>query len=77
MSLCIGRKVSDGLDSARVIERVGYGLVSDASSEAELKEARDVLRLAVGLRRMLERMNNHRVDGKPGIGPGARDAQER
>jgi hypothetical protein len=42
--------------AARTIERYAYGLVSEAEGDAEVRSARDVLRLAVGLRRMLERM---------------------
>lgn len=42
--------------SSRYIERIVYGLVSEAEGESEVSEARNVLRLAVGLRRMLERI---------------------
>lgn len=57
--------------SARHIESVAYGLVSDAEGDAEVRSARDVLRLAVGLRRMLERLTTARVAGfRPDNGRG-------
>jgi hypothetical protein len=42
--------------SARYIERVALGMKYRADDPGALREADDVLRLAVGLRRMLERL---------------------
>jgi hypothetical protein len=50
--------------SARYVERVAYGLVSEAEGDAEVRSARDVLRLAVGLRRMLERLTTAQAAGR-------------
>lgn len=49
-------RASVAASHARQAERCVYGLVSDARTEDELRQAQDALRLAVGLRRMLERL---------------------
>jgi hypothetical protein len=41
--------------AVRVVERFAYRAVADAVEDGEVREARKVLRLAVGLRRMLDR----------------------
>jgi len=38
----------------REVERFAYRIVSDASDEVSIEEARSILRLAVGLRRKLD-----------------------
>jgi len=52
--------------ASRYIERVAYGLLSDAEGAAAVREAEDVLRLAKGLRRMLERVTTAREAGAEG-----------
>jgi len=39
----------------RIVERFAYRIVADAVEESEVQGARTVLRLAVGLRRLLDR----------------------
>jgi len=41
--------------AVRIVERFAYRIVADAVEESEVQGARTVLRLAVGLRRLLDR----------------------
>lgn len=52
--------LQESVQKARDIERFSYGLVGNAEEEGELKQARQVMRQAVGLRRMLEAWNGRR-----------------
>lgn len=59
--------------AARYVERMSYGLLSEATGVAEVREAEDVLRLAKGLRRMLERVTTARVAGADGAPPARKE----
>lgn len=52
--LTSGTRLDDARQHAREVERFTYRLVGNAETEGEVKRARDVMRQAVGLRRMLE-----------------------
>ncbi len=54
--------------SARHVEKFALGMKYRANSDAEVREADDVLRLAVGLRRVLERVTAARkANGNPAV----------
>lgn len=54
------KRLEEARQHAREIERFSYRLVGNAEMEREVKRARDVMRQAVGLRRMLEAWNGRR-----------------
>jgi hypothetical protein len=51
-------RLSDVRTAARRVERFAYRAVSEAIREQDVRQARTVMRLAVGLRRLLDRWRN-------------------